>query len=403
MLVCRHWHAIILSTPSLHSQLRIRRATPKDVVQTFIQGRKTRLGVIVNMNDEGDGSDFNAENFHASFMAAIQEASRWSSLSLISPPPHGEYKDLRILQPLTHLESLKLACSSGQFFEQLMTAISKNVPHNLMELGIADHTAVLCVTQPAFAHIFHTLTTLKIQLLKRMDNPVDILPQLQKLETLEASRLCLPFYSPDSPLPLIHTLRVLYLKSVSVQWMAGRVFPALERCCVIFPHHADTIHAFQPITMPSCSFLLYNSNDLHPLTQFHLPSLDTLDVKNAQWNVWRGNCQLAILFPIIAARPLYLTILHLDVTCCEQLLVHALTFAPALEELWLGLSHPNALSNRFFQAFISQEPNADSVAAMVGPPALMIARLCPSLKSLNLHFRRWMRGPRQKFTRCSLQ
>ena len=96
MLVCRRWHAIILSTPGLHSQLTIRRATQKEAVQAFIQGRKTRLGVIVDMNDEGDGSNFDAENFHACFMAAIQAAYRWSSLNLISPPPHGEYKDVQI-------------------------------------------------------------------------------------------------------------------------------------------------------------------------------------------------------------------------------------------------------------------------------------------------------------------
>src|SRR5258706_4586924 len=213
MLACRHWHTIILSTPGLHSQLRIRRATPKEVVQTFIQGRKTHLGVIVDMNDEKDGSDFNAENFHASFMAAIQAASRWSSLNLISPPPHGEYKGLQILQPLTHLESIKFACGTGEFFEQLVIAISKNTAPNLTAMGLADPAAVLCLTQPAFAHIYHSLTTLTIQLFKPMDTPVDILPHLQRLETLEACRLNLPIYPPDSPLPLTNTLRFLDRKS----------------------------------------------------------------------------------------------------------------------------------------------------------------------------------------------
>ena len=396
MLVCRHWRAVILSTPGLHSQLAIQRATQKEVVQAFIQGRKTRLGVIVDMSDEGDGSDFNAENFHACFMAAIQAASRWSSLTLISPPPHGEYKDLQISQPLTLLESLELACGSGEFFEQLMTAICKNAPPNLAAMGLADPVAVLYLVQPAFAHIYHSLTTLKIQLLKRMDSPVDILPHLQRLETLEASRLCLPFYSPDSSLPLTHTLRFLHLKSISVQWMAGRAFPSLGKCHVIFPHHADALYAFQPVTMPSCSFLLYHSNDLHPLTHFHLPSLDTLDVKNAQWNVGRGNPQISILCPIIAARPQYLTILRLDVTCCEQLLAHALNLALALQELWLGLAHPDALSKRFFRAFIVQETIADIVSAMVGPPIQTISPLGPSLKLLHLHYRRWMRGPDKK-------
>ena len=72
MLVCRHWHATILLTPGLHSQLTIRRATRKEVVQAFIKGRKTRLGVIVDINDNEDGSDFNAENFRACLASWLQ-------------------------------------------------------------------------------------------------------------------------------------------------------------------------------------------------------------------------------------------------------------------------------------------------------------------------------------------
>ena len=396
MLVCRRWHAIILSTPGLHSQLRIRRATKKDVVQTFIQARKMRLGVTVDMNDEGDGSDFDADIFHASFMAAIQAASRWSSLNLISPPPHGEYKDLHILQPLTHLESLKLACGEGEFIEQLLTAIGTRPPPNLTEMVLADPTAVLYLVQPDFTHIYHSLTTLKIQLFKRTGDPVDILPHLHRLETLEACRLCLPIYSPGSSLPLIHTLRFLYLKSVSVQWMAGHGFPALEECRIVFPLHADAIHADQPLTMPSCSFLLYNSNDLQPLTQFHLPSLDALDVKNAQWNVWRGDPQLAILRPIVASRPQCLNLLRIDVICSEESLVSMLKLVSVLKELWLGLAHPNALSKTFFQAFIVRERNTDNLSEMVGSPSQAIAPFCPSLKSMHLHYRRWTRGPDKK-------
>ena len=394
MLVCRLWRAIVLSTPGLHSQLTIRRATQKEVVQTFIQGRKTHLGVIVDMDDEGDGTGFIPENFHACFMAAIQAAPRWTSLNLISPPPHGEYKDLQILQPLTHLQSINLACGFDEFFEPLITAISRNAAPKLTTMVFADPAAVLCFAQPACSHIYNSLTTLKIQLLKRMDSPVDILPHLQRLETFEARRLFLPFYSPDSLLPLIHTLRFLYLKSVSVQWMGGRGFTALERCRIIFPQHADTIDGLQPVIMPSCSFLLYNSNDLHPLAHFHLPSLDTLDVKNAQWNVWRGNPQLASLCPIFAATSQCLTLLRLDVQSSEPLLVYMLKLAPVLEELWLGLAHGNALSKTFFQAFITRELHGAS--ELVGPPSHPIAPLCPLLKLLHLHYRRWMRCPDKK-------
>ena len=393
MLVCRRWHAITLSTPGLHSQLRIRKATRKAAVEAFIQGRKTRLGVTVDMNDEGDGNRFDAKSFRACFMAAIQAASRWSSLNLISPPPHGEYKDLQILQPLTHLESLKLACGFGEFVGPLMTAVSRSASPNFTSMELADLAAVFHLVQPACLHIAHSLRTLKIQLPKRMGSPVDILPHLKRLEIFVARYLRLPIYPPDVSLPFIHTLRFLYLKSVSVQWMAGHVFPALEECNIIFPHYFDTIQAFRPVTMPSCSIILYDSNYLHPLTQFHLPSLARLDVKSGQWNAWRGNPQLAALYPIFSAQAQGLTDLHLDVQCSERLLVYMLRLVPTLKKLWLGFAYPNALSKTFFQAFIL---SADGASGMIWRPSQAIAPLCPSLRSLHLHYKRWLRGRDKK-------
>src|SRR5258706_6583765 len=171
------------------------------------------------------------------------------------------------------------------------------------------------------------------------------------------------------------------------------------RDAVSFSHttlRADTIHASQPVTMPSCSSLLYNSNNLLPLTHFRLPSLDTLDVKNAQWNVWGGDPQLASLCPIVATTAQRLTLLRLDVQCSERLLIYVLKLAPVLEQLWLELAHRNALGKTFCQAFIARDLHADSVSEMVGPPSESIAPLCPSLKLLHLHYRRWMRGPDQK-------
>jgi hypothetical protein len=186
MLVCRRWHAIILSTPGIHSQLTIRRATQKEAVQAFIQGRKSRLCVRVDINEE-DGSDYDTENFRACFMAAARVASRWFSLNLISPPPYGECTDLQILQPLEHLKFFKLACGFGEFLEPLMTAISRSAPANLTRIHFEDPAAVLYLVQPGSLRITHSLTTLKIQLSKRMDSPVDILPHLHRLEIFEAS------------------------------------------------------------------------------------------------------------------------------------------------------------------------------------------------------------------------
>jgi len=393
MPVCRRWHAIVLSTPGIHSQLTIRRATQNEVVQAFVQGTKTRLDVRVDIDDETDGSDFNPENFHACFMAAAQAASRWTSLNLISPPPLGEYTDVRIWQPLVHLESFKVARGFGGFLEPVMTAMRRSTSPNLSSIEVEDSVAALYLVQPAGVHITHSLTTLKIHLSKRVDSPVDILPHLYRVEVFEARNLCLPFYPLDASLPLVETLRDLHLKSVSVQWMAGHVFPALMKCYITFPHHVDTIQALQPVTMPSCTSLTYNSNDFQPLTHFHLPPLSRLHLKSGQWNTWRGTRQLAVLYPIFTAGAQSLTFLHLDVNCSEQLLAYMLSLVPALRSLELRLASPNTLSTTFFQAFIVRESNAEYASDLVGLPSQTIALSCPSLRSLQLQYRRWLRGP----------
>ena len=389
MLVCRRWHAIVLSTPGIHSRLSIRRATQKEVVQLFIQSRKSRLVVRVDMNDGEHGSEFNADNFHASFIAAAQAASRWSSLRLISPPPHGEYKHLQILQPLVHLKTVTVGHGFGKFFDQIMTAISRSTAPNLTTMHLEDPAAVLHLVQPACLHITHSLTTLSVSLSKKMASPVDILPHLRGLVSFDARNLRLPIHPPGSPPPLTLTLRILHLKSVSVQWMAGHKFPALEECYIKFPHHADTLQA---VSMPSCFDFIYHSNHLHPLAQFDLPALRVLNVKCGQWNVWRGNPQLAALCPTVAALAKTLVILELDVECSEQLLVHMLSLVPALRVLLLGLARPNALSTTFFQAFIVREPDTDRASDMVGPPSQTNGPLCPLMRSLNLHYKGWLRA-----------
>ena len=390
-LVCWRWHEIVLSTPGLHTLLRIRRATKKEDVQAFINRTKTRLDVIVDMNDESDGNEFDADNFHACFTAAAQVASRWSALRLISPPPHGEYQDIHITQPLEHLGWFELAFGFGNLFEPLVTAISQNVILNIMDL--ADPDAVLYLGQPSYSHIFNSLSTLEVNLPRRsMNIPVDILPHLHMLEEFTARHLYLPIYPPGASLPLTQTLETLSLKSTSIQWMGGQVFPTLMKCDVIFPHHTDTIQPLQPVSMPICQVFNYNSNDLSPLRHFHLPKIYNLDVRCGQWSVWRGNLQLIPLYSLVTASSQSLTTMELDVQCSEQLLVCVLRLVPALQELHLRLASPNAMSKAFFQTFILREPDEDGGPGTVGLPKQAINPLCPSLQSLCLQYKRWLRG-----------
>ena len=395
VLVCHRWYAIMLSTPGITSQLWIRKATKKEVVQEFIQGRRNRFAVVVDVNDEEHGKGFNADDFHASLMVAGQAASRWQSLDLRSLPPPGEFKALdTIAQPLESLRSVILGkcCDLGNFFEPLMTAITTTALPHLTQLNLSNLRAVLYLVQPTYLHYSCSLTTLTITLPRKMENPVDILPHLQRLESFHAQHLHLPIYPPGASLPLIHTLSWLTLKSVSVQWMAGKVFPTLQGCSITFPHHIGAI-CVQPVIMLACTSLAYDSNDLDPLRHFHHPPLARLKVTSGQWNVRRGNPQLVAIWPTAFVSAQSLSVLDLEVKCSERLLVLVLRLLPALYLLCLRLASPHALSETFFQGFVATRSNTGSPCDMASRPRLP---LCAKLITLDVHYKRWLRGPEGK-------
>ena len=382
MLVCQHWHNIMLSTPGIHSQLKIDVQTTKKDVERF--GRRWLLDVTIDIPDitaidRCYSRIFNTVKFHACFTAAAEAASRWRSLVLVSFPPPGEYKDLQITHPLLHLESFKLAasCDLGNFLESLITSITTTVTPQFTVMEIFHPSAALLFVRPVHFQIFSSLTTLRL-ICRRMPNPVDILPSLHKLEIFEAHHLSLPIYPLAIKLPLTQILRALHLKSVSVQWIAGRTFPVLKECSIIFPHHADAI---QSVYMPSCSILKYHSNNLGALEHFHIPHLDRLKIKCGQWRAWRGTLQLFAVHPIFATQNL--TCLRLEIKCSERLLAYMLRLVPALEELWLGLSSPHALSSAFFLAFAAGGRDARGQTVL---------QLCRKLRKLHLYYKRWSRG-----------
>jgi len=137
--------------------------------------------------------------------------------------------------------------------------------------------------------------------------------------------------------------------------------------------------------MPSCSILKYDSNNLGSLEHFHCPRLGELEIKCGQCRKWRGDLQLAALHPIFAAQSL--TRLQLEIKCSGRLLKYMLGLAPALEELWMGLSSPHALSSAFFLAFAAGGRNASE-----NPSRQTLAPLCRQLRKLHLHYKRWSRG-----------
>ena len=391
MRVCRHWYDVMLSTPGIPYILRIGKSTTLEMVRVSIQGTRWLLNVQIDMDDESIGQDFNAGAFDACFTAAIEVASRWEYLWIYSLPRPGKCKAFQIVPPLKSLKLFYLGqgCDLGGFFEPLMTAITTTATPQLTYISLESLDAVLFLVKPDCLHVFCSLTTLYIWLSKRMESPVNILPHLQRLESFTARHIHLPIYPHSAPLPLIQTLRYLRLKSVSVQWMAGKAFSVLQTCDITFPHHIDTIR-LQPVTMPACAILTYKSNNLDSLRYFHDLPITELTVKSGQWNVRRGNLQLIPICHLILPCAQSLTGLDLQVRCSEQLLVYMLSLLPALSFLGLRLASPRALNEVFFQKFVATKSYAGSPCEMGGLPSLP---LCLKLTKLNLNYKRWLRGP----------
>ena len=391
MLVCRRWYAIMLSTPEVPALLQIDGSTTVERVRAATQGARWLLYVRIGTDNKSIGQDFNTDVFDACCMAAIEAASRWKTLDIYSIPQSRKRKAFQIVPPLKSLEyrDLGQGCDRGSIFEPLMTAITTTATSHLTRINLENPNAVLYLVQPDCLHVFCSLTDLTISLSKRMERPANILPHLQRLKNFNARTLCLPFSPPDAPLPLIQTLRDLKLQSVSVQWMAGKVFPVLQRCKITFPHQIDTI-CLQPVTMPACTDLRYNSNHLNPLRYFHDLPLAALSVRTGQWNVIRGNLQLIAICHMVIPRAQLLTVLELEVRCSKQLLVYMLSLLPALRFLALGLASPHALSETFFREFIATKSSTDSPRKMGGLPSLP---LCLKLGELVVKYERWLRDP----------
>ena len=386
MLVCRRWYAIMLSTPGVPYWLWIENSTSVEMVQAVIQRTRWLLYVAIALDGESIGEDFH----EGALVAVIGAASRWQCLWIYSLPRPGKCKAFQIVQPLKTLEFFNVGpdCDPGGFFEPLMTAIATTATPHLTNISLENVNAVLYLAQPDCLRVFCSLTRLVIWLFKRMENPANILPHLHRLEEFSAQYLYLPIYPPDASLPLIQTLRSLQLKSVSVQWMAGKVFPVLQQCKVTFPHQIDTI-CLQPVTMPACTNLTYNSNDLAPLRYFKSLPLAEFTVKSGQWNVTRGNLQLIAIGHMVVPCGQSLTKLDLQVRCSGQLLIYMLNLLPALEALQLRLDSPRALNETFFEAFIATESNADGPGEIGAMPRLLF---CSQLAELNVKYKRWLRG-----------
>ena len=221
---------------------------------------------------------------------------------------------------------------------------------NTMEINSANVISFLAPTYPS---IFHSIRVLSLDT-PGMPHPVELLPNLHQLESLTASHISFTIYHNDVDLPLVHTLRHLRLKAVSIQWMSGRTFHVLEDCTLIFPLHHSILHTFNA-TLPNCKHLAFQGYPLEILGGVLAHELIQLSVRCSGSFNRRGSRQLLWLSrQVLRESQLSPQILHISVGATNQAWIFALTFMSHLEELVIESAEPSSLGAKVFQPFTMQ-------------------------------------------------
>ena len=127
------------------------------------------------------------------------------------------------------------------------------------------------------------------------------------------------------------------IKTVSMQWMAGRTSPNMEECTIIWLHSPERLAPGGGVGLPVCTHFTYDDHIPNTLPNFRIPKLDTLVVRNEAWNNPKGSTQLAAVWNRAGQMvPLKPRVLYLDTQCHYKYLIKALSMLPELEELHLS-------------------------------------------------------------------
>ena len=248
---------------------------------------------------------------------------------------------------------------------------------------------VISFLAPRYSPIFRSVKVLVLDISGTHD-PVDLLPHLHRLETFTASHLSLPTYGHDSNLPFVNTLRHLRLRAVSIQWMSGRTFNALESCTIQFPLHRHIPHIFST-TLPNCKHLTFQGYPLEILDGVSAHKLIHLSVTSSGPSNRQGARQLVwFSSQVLGESRLAPRILHIGIEATSQAWISALAFMPQLEGLVIENAHPSSLGVKVFLSLIPRPVHTNNLDA-ISATGEWCAPLCPSLRQLGFKYRRWLR------------
>ena len=394
MRVSKHWHSTVTS---IWASLKLGTTTPMDAVMTKLERNQWLLDVVIDT--EFDRGDFTpSEGAYQAIFAAMQAASRWRTLVVETFPAQTDLPEDLVNSDLqqssdavmSRLTSFKIEfpCEASSLLQYLLHILGTATSGALTTVEI-NSASVISFLAPTYPSIFHSVKVLCLDI-PRLPNPVDLLPHLHRLEAFTASRLSLPIYHNDVDIPFVHTLRHLTLNHVSIQWMSGRTFYALERCTLLFPIHHHILHTFST-TLPNCNDLTFQGYPLTVLNGISAQNLTHLTVKCSCSEQLRGSQQLVrFSSQALRANRFAPRTLHISIEATNQAWITAFTFMPDLEELVIDNAQPSSLGAKGLQALVVHPVHANNMGT-IATPGGGYAPVCPSLKRFGLRYRRWLR------------
>ena len=413
MRVCRSWRATVLGMARVWSRFTVRPWTSQEQMDFVMERTKqVPLDIVLNLNPSGYSfiHSTKATEEYRGLAVAVATMPRWRILTVAAFPGESDVATslgeggfpVTLSGSLEQLEAFKITgfCEPSAPFNRLLETVATSTTEQLTYIEVATPNALWFLASPNYRSLFSRLRHFKVDV-REMRDPADILPYFENLEVLEAYRLHLPTYHHDVDLPIVRTLRRMSIKIVCVQWMSGRTFTALEDCTIIWPHHPETLCLRGGVDLPVCTRFTYDDHLIEPMSEFRVPKLDRMVVRNEAWNKPRGSAQLASVWSELAnPRWLRPRVLHLDTQCYDQHLIDALQLHPDLEELVLGLVRPDGLGKKFFNNMVARRLKGASSSSDSSSPGaqpngasddLLVVPLVPKLKSFGIRYRRWIR------------
>ena len=394
MRVCKLWCSLV---SGIWASLKLGTTTPKDVVTNKLERNQRFLDVSVDT--EFDRGDFTpSEGAYDAIFAAIQGISRWRSFVVETFPAQADLSehlvDRRLQQcsnaVLSRLKTFKVksACEMSPLLDRLSHILGTSASEELTTIEI-NSPDVISLLAPTYHSMFHSIKVLSLDA-RGLHNAVDFLPHLHQLEELTASHLSLPVYHKDVNIPIVHTLRHLTLRAVSIQWMGDRTFYTLESCTLLFPLHH---HLFPPLstTLPNCEHFVFQGYPLDLLDGVSARKLIKLSVTSPYSDKLRGNRQL-VRFSSHGLRESRLAprILRIGIEAMSRAWIQALAFMSNLEELVIGCAQPSSLGVKVLRSLVVRPVHANDMDSTATPGGWSLP-ICPSLKRFGLRYRRWLR------------